>query len=600
MKSSITTRISILLLVPFIGAVLALAVFYVFFFHSMSDAPAINILSRQQMLSEQLFIYADMVHMGQADDRVVLQKSIEKFDNTVRFLAEGDEIKGHQVIAHSAAIMSKIVVLVEIWIEHKKALEQIAQRPVNDIEAQRAFAYVKANNRVLTEAVKNLELEMEEHSLAQNNKMVYVLVAIACFDFALLVAGIMLIKRYFKERKVADTALQQSKERMDLILQGTQDGIWDWDLVHDQIYFSARWKQMLGYGENEIKNDFFVLRNLIHPDDLDTALEVWMNCKEGENNLFTIEYRLKNKRGEYIWIMARGLTLFDENGNPVRVAGSHTDITERKQAFAKLEKINSELDQFAYLTSHDLKAPLRAISNLSKWIEEDLDAILTTDTRKQMTLLRGRVSRMEGLINGILQYSRAGRVNMEKETVDVGEMLNEIIDGLDVNGTNIEIDSDMPVLETARIPLMQVFSNIISNAIKYNDKDNGHIHISVRSEDCCSSNFEFRTEQISNEELNNIDCTCYEFSFADNGPGIADEYHERIFKIFQTLQSRDEVESTGVGLALVKKITEELGGCVKLESKEGQGTVFRIILPQSLRPISVDNRLFKEMNTYVG
>ncbi len=351
--------------------------------------------------------------------------------------------------------------------------------------------------------------------------------------------------------------LQEKEERLDLIMRGTRDGIWDWDLLHDRIYFSPRWKNMLGYDDDEIEDRFFALQALIHPDDLGKALTEWLECMEGEQEAFAVEYRLKTRQGGYCWIQARGLVLLDERGNPVRMAGSHTDISKRKQAFAELESINHELDQFAYVTSHDLKAPLRAIANLSQWIEEDLQAVMTDDTRKQMALLRSRVKRMEGLINGILQYSRAGRVDMEIETVDVAELLREIMDGLDYpDDFRIDIASQMPVLETARVPLTQVFANLISNAIKYHEGPGGRVLISMKDRD-----------------------DYYEFSVADNGPGIAPEYHEKVFKIFQTLQARDKVESTGVGLTLVKKIVEELGGEVTLKSAEGEGATFRFTLP---------------------
>ncbi len=376
--------------------------------------------------------------------------------------------------------------------------------------------------------------------------------------------------RQQKTRQRLWRELQQKEERLALIMRGTQDGIWDWDFQSDQIYFSSRWKNMLGYDDDEIEDCFVALQTLIHPDDLGEVLAAWYDCMDGGRDIFEVEYRMKTRAGEYCWIQARGLVLLDGRGNPVRMAGSHTDISKRKQAFAELESINRELEQFAYVTSHDLKAPLRAIANLSQWIEEDLQAVMTDDTRKQMALLRGRVKRMEALINGILQYSRAGRVDMEIETVDVAELLAEILDGLDYpDDFHIDILSEMPVLETARVPLTQVFSNLISNAIKYHEGPGGRVLISMKD----------RGEY-------------YEFSVADNGPGIAPEYHEKVFKIFQTLQARDKLESTGVGLTLVKKIVEELGGEVTLDSAEGEGATFRFtVLKQPASSSSAEEML---------
>lgn len=241
------------------------------------------------------------------------------------------------------------------------------------------------------------------------------------------------------------------------------------------------------------------------------------------------------------------------------------DISERlkaeealKSKNLQLEKKNAQLDQFSYVVSHDLKAPLRAISNLSQWIEEDLSEVIEEDTGKNMSLLRGRVDRMESLINGILEYSRIGRTSAAISEVNVNTMLLDIIDGMPVpDQYKINIGEAMPALRTAGVPLSQVFSNLISNGIKYRESDSGKIEISAKDMG-----------------------TYYEFSVADDGPGIEPKYHEKIFQIFQTLNARDKVESTGVGLSLVKKIVEEQGGEIILKSDAGQGAIFHFTWPK--------------------
>ncbi len=391
------------------------------------------------------------------------------------------------------------------------------------------------------------------------------------------------ITRDITQRKRVEAKLLASEERFELVARGTKVGIWDWDLITGRIYFSSRCKTMLGYDEADIENHFLGLQALIHPDDLNQALECWDACMFEEADDFDIDYRLRNKQNEYRWIRSRGAAQFDGDGNPLRLAGSHIDITKRVQVSEdlkilaanleikteRLERSNRELDQFAYITSHDLKAPLRAIANLSQWIEEDMEEVMTDDIRKQMGLLRGRVQRMENLINGILRHSRIGRVNMDSEVVDVASLLDDVINDLSVpDKFKIEVAPGMPTLHIARLPLFQVFANLIDNAIRFHHQpDAGQLTISMQA----------------------LDTHHYEFSITDNGPGIATEYHDKVFQIFQTLNARDTLESTGVGLTIAKKIVEELGGKISLDSAEGEGATFRFTVADTKEADQVTN-----------
>ena len=225
----------------------------------------------------------------------------------------------------------------------------------------------------------------------------------------------------------------------------------------------------------------------------------------------------------------------------------------------QLERRNKELDQFAYVVSHDLKAPLRGIESASRWIEEDMGQALPDNIREFLLLMRTRVHRMENLITGILDLARVGRTAQDQERVNLRELLTEILDSLaPPAGFRLELPGYLPTLITHRVQLQQVFTNLISNAIKYHD------HPATG------------TVQISAQE----DQHYYTFTVADDGPGIAPEYHERIFVIFQTLTDRDTLESTGVGLAIVKKIIERQGGTIHVESAEGQGAIFTFTWPR--------------------
>lgn len=273
----------------------------------------------------------------------------------------------------------------------------------------------------------------------------------------------------------------------------------------------------------------------------------------GEMPLFLLEYSMPGP--EERWFNLR-VTRFPGEG-PVQAVAISEEVTARRDAEESLRRRNAELDQFAYVTSHDLKAPLRGIANLSRWIEEDLEESITPEVAGQFDLLRGRVNRMEAMIEAILQYSRADRTETPSETVNVRVLLTEVIDLLSPpTHMAISVGDAMPTLRTPRLRLFQVFQNLLSNAIKHHDKPNGTIHIGA---------------EVQGEWV--------EFSVTDDGPGIAPKFQERIWVIFQTLEARDKVENTGVGLALVKKIVEGQGGTVSVEAQEGQGATFRFTWP---------------------
>ena len=216
-----------------------------------------------------------------------------------------------------------------------------------------------------------------------------------------------------------------------------------------------------------------------------------------------------------------------------------------------------ELEQFAYVASHDLKAPLRGIANLAAWLEEDLEGKLDPNTREQLVLLRDRVQRMQNLIEGLLEYSRVGRVKGAEELVDTRALVLEIVDSVaPPEGFRIDVSPDLPKLQTERLLLGQVFSNLISNALKHHGGETGVIRIEA---------------QRRGPE--------YEFIVADDGQGIDPRYHDKIFLMFQTLQAKDREGDTGIGLALVQKIVLEQGGSITLESEPGKGACFRFSWP---------------------
>jgi signal transduction histidine kinase len=231
----------------------------------------------------------------------------------------------------------------------------------------------------------------------------------------------------------------------------------------------------------------------------------------------------------------------------------------------ELENINKELQDFAYIVSHDLKAPLRAIDSLANWILADYADKFDNDGKEQMNMLLSRVKRMRDLIDGVLQYSRVGRVREEKVNMNLNLVIKDVIEMLAApENIKIEIESTFPTIKFEPTRIAQVFQNLIGNAVKYMDKPQGKITLT-----------------------NTIEDGYCKFGVSDNGPGIPEKDFERVFQIFQTLTARDKFESTGVGLSLVKKIVEMYEGTTWVESTVGTGSTFFIKLPESLvaRPL---------------
>lgn len=410
---------------------------------------------------------------------------------------------------------------------------------------------------------------------------------LAIFSLALLFAVFFLallylrIRQDFGERKQAEKALEiqtaqlrESEARVHAIVETAAEGI---IVIGEQGIidrFNPAAERIFGHTEAEVMGkNVSMLMPSPNSEEHDSYLARYL--KTGEKKII-------GSGREVVGMRNGGATFPMELAvSEVRLADRHMftgivrDITERKQVeerqtclMHELESANEELKNFAYVVSHDLKAPLRAIGSLADWVVTDYADKFDDEGKAQMQLLLSRVRRMDGLIDGILQYSRIGRVKEASVAVDLGQLVPEVIDMLSPPANiAITLDNPLPTVLAERTRLQQVFQNLLSNAIKYMDKPEGRIRIG-----CVAAGNKWK------------------LSVADNGPGIEERHFERIFQLFQTLAPRDRVESTGVGLALVKKIIELYGGEVWVESKVGEGSTFFFTLPRSATATNLTER----------
>lgn len=412
------------------------------------------------------------------------------------------------------------------------------------------------------------------------------------------IAGVIVSLRDITDLRQTEESLQISEERLQLALEGSGDGLWDWNMGTGEVYLSPLWQTMLGYAEGELPSNATTWEQLIHPDDKPWVMNQLNAHLKDSSTSYSFDYRVLTKSGEWKWIANYGKVVArDEQGAPLRMVGTHKDVSDRKQAEEQLrlssERLsfaNTELaraarlkDEFLAGMSHELRTPLNAVLGVSEALLEEIYGQLNTQQRDSLQLIERSGQHLLSLINDILDLSKieSGKMELVLSTVSVKPLCESSLNFVKQQATrkqiklSCQIAAELTNIEADERRLRQVLVNLLNNAVKFTP-DRGCVEL-----------------RVSADPLREI----VEFSVTDTGIGIAPEQMDRLFQPFVQLDSNlsRRYEGTGLGLALVRRIMDLHKGSVALDSEVGKGSCFTITLPWVASTHSTNHDLYCDL-----
>lgn len=382
--------------------------------------------------------------------------------------------------------------------------------------------------------------------------------------------GLSVFFKIITDRKRIEEEVRIANERYELLSKVTREAVYDWDVTKNVLEWSEAYSTVFGYDRSSKENNIGDWKKKVHPEDLERLLEdLHTSMDSPEIKHWQWEYRMFRTNGEIADVLERGHIIRDDAGKAVRMIGAIQDITQLKENEKMLKQLNTdlelradellllnkELEEFAYVASHDLQEPLRMVTGFLSQLQKKYENELDDKARQYIHFAYDGAIRMRQIILDLLEYSRAGRNELKIEKTDLNDLMDHVT-GLCKESIQekkaIVRWKKLPVIYTSKTPLQQVILNLLGNALKYSKAEVPPV-INIDVEE-------------KNEE--------WIFSITDNGIGIDPDFHEKIFVVFQRLHRKEEFSGTGIGLAICKKIIERLGGRIWLESREGKGSTF--------------------------
>jgi PAS domain S-box-containing protein len=394
---------------------------------------------------------------------------------------------------------------------------------------------------------------------------------------SLVMIGAALALVFMRQRDLIEqdrqAELRASQEQLRFALDSARMGTWNWNILTNEVQWSELVEPIFGLYEGEFAGTYEAYLALVPPADREKVIQTIQAVLQGSTaDNYVVEHRLYLPDGTIRWIEGRGQLYRDKQGNPVHMAGTVADISERKQAeeqlkiyAAELERSNRELDSFASIASHDMQEPLRKMSTFSDRLLMVYGRQLDERGQQYIERIQDAALRMQLLIQDLLAFSRVNASTEPFVPVDLNEVAQEVLGDLEVaireTGGQVII-GQLPQIEAEGTQMRQLLLNLIGNALKYHQPD---IPPQV---------------EVNGERFQNNGRPWTRLTIRDNGIGFDEQYLERIFEVFQRLHGRSEYEGTGVGLAICKRIVERHGGHITARSTPGEGATFLVTLPE--------------------